>query len=479
MIEAESAWENITKHLRSTLGEAAWSSCFLSVEAVFPHEHEIILKAPSAVARERIQFRYLQMIKDLLSQQTAGSISVRLDIASPQDSPTVFAPRTKSARSQPLKNRSPLFDEAELAPKAQTTDRSSLFDPKYRFESFVIGSSNRFAHAAALSVAEAPSGSYNPLFIHGEAGLGKTHLLNAIGSYVREQYPHLYAKYVSTEVFLNEFIEAIRKNRMSEFKTRYRECDILLIDDIQFLENKEAFQEEFFHTFNSLYGANRQIVITSDRPPRAMSTLEDRLRSRFVMGLITDIQPPDVETRMAIVQRKADDYRLTLPPEVVTYISESIRDNIRELEGALTRVAAYSRLTHHPIDLPTTQEVLADLLSDPNNQHRIRPKEIIEVTAKFYAIELSDILGESRKRPLAHARQIAMYLVREMTDLSYPAIGKEFGGRDHTTVMHAVDKISLMLQNSPELYRDLQELTQRLRGARGPHSTTLYNTVDK
>jgi chromosomal replication initiator protein len=197
------------------------------------------------------------------------------------------------------------------------------------------------------------------------------------------------------------------------------------------------------------------------------------------MGLITDIQPPDVETRMAIVQRKADDYRLTLPPEVVTYISESIRDNIRELEGALTRVAAYSRLTHHPIDLPTTQEVLADLLSDPNNQHRIRPKEIIEVTAKFYAIELSDILGESRKRPLAHARQIAMYLVREMTDLSYPAIGKEFGGRDHTTVMHAVDKISLMLQNSPELYRDLQELTQRLRGARGPHSTTLYNTVDK
>lgn len=477
MNKAKDAWETIVGSLRSSLGEAAWSSNFLSVEAVFPRDDEIILKTPSAVARERIQFRYLHTIQELLAEQVGGPISVSLEIASPQESPAALISRPKGGKAQALKARSPLFEDSSPS-KVHQVNRSSQFDTKYRFESFVIGSSNRFAHAAALSVAESPSGSYNPLFIHGAAGLGKTHLLNAIGSYIRDQYPHLYAKYVSTEVFLNEFVEAIRKNRMSEFKTRYRECDVLLIDDIQFLENKEAFQEEFFHTFNSLYGANRQIVITSDRPPRAMSTLEDRLRSRFVMGLITDIQPPDIETRMAIVQRKADDYHIFLPPEVVTYISESIRNNIRELEGALTRLAAYSRLTQHEIDLESTEQVLADLLSDPAHERGIRPREIIDVTAAFYSIELSEILGESRRRPLAHARQIAMYLVREMTDLSYPAIGKEFGGRDHTTVMHAVEKISLLLQDSPELYRDLQELTQRLRGPRRQNGLTVHNPVD-
>lgn len=467
MTEVHELWSQVSTKLRETVGDAAWQSHFTAVEPVSYDGGSLTLRAPSTLARERIQTKYLDLLAELMHDELGDDVTVTLcqpSVAYQVDEPsTAPSKSTRDARSSRA-NPDGLFDTNFLTNGYQKSDRSSDFDPRYTFEDFIIGASNRFAHAAALSVAETPSGSYNPLFIHGEAGLGKTHLLHGIGNYVRSQYPDLYVKYVSTESFLNEFVEAIRKNKTSEFKARYRECDVLLVDDIQFLENKEAFQEEFFHTFNSLYGAHKQIVLTSDRPPRAMSTLEDRLRSRFVMGLITDIQPPDIETRMAIVRKKAEDHRVAIPSEVIEYISEAIRDNIRELEGALTRVSAYSRLNKTPITLGLAQAVLSDIITTPAFQRQITPTEILTVTAKYFSLPTDELVGESRKRPIATARQVGMYLVREMTELSYPAIGKFFGGRDHTTVIHAVEKIAAQMQSSRELYEQVNDLTHQLRG---------------
>lgn len=471
MAEVGVVWGSVSRRLKMTLGDAAWNTWFGSIEPVELDDTQIVLRAPSAIARERIHSRYMTILEDLIEEELGAEISVTL-CQPTASSLSQVSQRQFEALDKPTRLRAaPLFETPNTQGGYQKSDRSSAFDSRYRFDAFVIGASNRFAHAAALSVAEAPSGSYNPLFIHGEAGLGKTHLLNAIGNYVRDQYPDLYVKYISTEALLNEFVDAIRKNKTSEFKARYRECDVLLIDDIQFLEGKESFQEEFFHTFNSLYGARKQIVLTSDRPPRAMSTLEERLRSRFIMGLITDIQPPDIETRMAIVRKKAEDHSLAIPTDVIAFISESIRDNIRELEGALTRVSAYSRLTHAPITLDMASSVLCDLISVSAPRRRISTREIIRVVAEFYSLSQSDLVGESRKRPIAVARQVAMYLVREMTELSYPGIGKEFGGRDHTTVMHGVEKIGSLMQSSLDLYDQVNELTHLLKGGIVPSTT--------
>ena len=326
----------------------------------------------------------------------------------------------------------------------------------------MIGDSNRFAHAASLSVAETPARSYNPLFIQGDSGLGKTHLLHAIGNYVRENFPSRHVRYVSTETFLNEFVDAIRTNTTTAFKRRYRECDVLLVDDIQFIEGKERFQEEFFHTFNSLHGASKQIVITSDRPPRSIATLEDRLRSRFMSGLVADIQPPELETRLAILRKKAEGERATVPHEVLEFIAANVTTNIRELEGALIRVTAYATLNKQPLNRETAELVLSDILAG-NQPRQITPKVILDATADAFGFSVEDICGTSRRRPLVTARQVGMYVFREVTDFSYPAIAKEFGGRDHTTVIHAVEKITALMKERRQIYDQVTNLVQRVR----------------
>ncbi|HYO40771.1 MAG TPA: chromosomal replication initiator protein DnaA [Nocardioidaceae bacterium] len=335
-------------------------------------------------------------------------------------------------------------------------------NPKYIFETFVIGSSNRFAHAAAVAVAEAPGKAYNPLLIYGDSGLGKTHLLHAIGHYVRSLFSGARVRYVSSEEFTNEFINAIRDDRQDRFKRRYRDVDVLLIDDIQFLEGKIQTQEEFFHTFNTLHNANKQIVITSDRAPKRLEALEDRLRNRFEWGLITDVQPPDLETRIAILRKKAATERMTAPPDVLEFIASKIQTNIRELEGALIRVTAFASLNRQPVDLTLAEIVLKDLIPE-GGEPEINAALIIAQTAAYFGLSIDDLCGPSRSRVLVTGRQISMYLCRELTELSLPKIGQQFGGRDHTTVMHADKKIRQLLAERRSVYNQVTELTNRIK----------------
>ncbi|MGL5827917.1 MAG: chromosomal replication initiator protein DnaA [Nocardioides sp.] len=335
-------------------------------------------------------------------------------------------------------------------------------NPKYTFETFVIGSSNRFPHAAAVAVAEAPGKSYNPLLIYGDSGLGKTHLLHAIGHYVRSLYAGAKVRYVSSEEFTNEFINAIRDDRQDRFKRRYRDVDVLLIDDIQFLEGKTQTQEEFFHTFNTLHNANKQIVLTSDRAPKRLEALEDRLRNRFEWGLITDVQPPDLETRIAILRKKAAMDRLTAPPDVLEFIASKIQTNIRELEGALIRVTAFANLNRQEVDLTLAEIVLKDLIPE-GGEPEITAAAIIAQTAAYFGVSIDDLTGPSRGRHLVQGRQIAMYLCRELTDLSLPKIGAQFGNRDHTTVMYADRKINKLLAERRSVFNQVSELTNRIK----------------
>ncbi|WP_274560550.1 chromosomal replication initiator protein DnaA [Streptomyces spiramyceticus] len=337
-------------------------------------------------------------------------------------------------------------------------------NPKYLFDTFVIGSSNRFAHAAAVAVAEAPAKAYNPLFIYGESGLGKTHLLHAIGHYARSLYPGTRVRYVSSEEFTNEFINSIRDGKGDAFRKRYRDVDILLVDDIQFLASKESTQEEFFHTFNTLHNANKQIVLSSDRPPKQLVTLEDRLRNRFEWGLTTDVQPPELETRIAILRKKAVQEQLNAPPEVLEFIASRISRNIRELEGALIRVTAFASLNRQPVDLGLTEIVLKDLIPGGEDASpEITASAIMAATADYFGLTVEDLCGSSRSRVLVTARQIAMYLCRELTDLSLPKIGAQFGGRDHTTVMHADRKIRALMAERRSIYNQVTELTNRIK----------------
>ncbi|HUO49152.1 MAG TPA: chromosomal replication initiator protein DnaA, partial [Acidimicrobiales bacterium] len=329
-------------------------------------------------------------------------------------------------------------------------------------DAFVIGPTNRFAHAAALAVAEMPALSYNPLFIHGEAGLGKTHLLHAIGNYVRENTPRRYVRYVSTETFLNEFVDAIRNNTTTAFKRRYRDCDVLLIDDVQFMEGKEQLQEEFFHTFNHLTLSSKQVVLTSDRPPKSIATLEDRLQSRFLSGLITDVQPPELETRIAILAKKAEHEAVPVPPEVLEFIATHVKDNIRELEGALIRVCAFASLNHQPLSLELAEHVLSDIVA-AGQPRRITPQLILEETAAAFGFSVEDLRGGSRTRPLVNARQVGMYVFRELTDFSYPAIAREFGGKDHTTVMYAVRKITTLMKERRQTFEQVSDLIVKIK----------------
>jgi chromosomal replication initiator protein len=347
------------------------------------------------------------------------------------------------------------------APAQPQTSKTRL-NEKYTFDTFVIGASNRFAHAAAFAVAEAPARAYNPLFIWGESGLGKTHLLHAVGHYAQRLFPGMRVRYVSTEEFTNDFINSLRDDRKVAFQRRYRDIDILLVDDIQFLEGKEGTQEEFFHTFNTLHNANKQIVVSSDRPPKRLETLEDRLRTRFEWGLITDIQPPELETRIAILRKKAAQDRLAAPAEVLEFIAARIEHNIRELEGALIRVTAFASLNQQPVDVGLAEIVLRDLIPD-SQVPEISAATIMAVTAEFFSVTIDDLCGPGKTKALAHARQIAMYLCRELTDLSLPKIGQTFGGRDHTTVMHADKKIRKEMAERRRIYEQVQELTSRIK----------------
>ncbi|WP_448808005.1 chromosomal replication initiator protein DnaA [Agromyces bauzanensis] len=340
--------------------------------------------------------------------------------------------------------------------------RDARLNPKYSFDSFVIGQSNRFAHAAAVAVAEAPAKAYNPLFIYGDSGLGKTHLLHAIGHYAMSLYPGIRVRYVSSEEFTNDFINSIANNRGSLFQQRYRNIDILLIDDIQFLQGKAETQEAFFHTFNTLHDHNKQVVITSDVPPKHLTGFEDRMRSRFEWGLITDVQAPDLETRIAILRKKAQSERLQVPDEILEYMASKVSSNIRELEGTLIRVTAFASLNRTPVDMPLVQTVLKDLITD-DSDNVVAPVDIITATAEYFKLTVDDLYGSSRSQAVATARQIAMYLCRELTNLSLPKIGQLFGNRDHTTVMYANKKISELMKERRSIYNQVTELTARIK----------------
>ncbi len=379
----------------------------------------------------------------------------------------VVNPEIRTAVLQPVPDSAAL-DNPQPAPVEQSAvvgegKRSdSRLNPKYNFDNFVIGGSNRFAHAAAVAVAEAPAKAYNPLFIYGDSGLGKTHLLHAIGHYAESLYPGIRVRYVSSEEFTNDFINSIANNRASVFQSRYREIDILLIDDIQFLQGKDSTQEAFFHTFNTLHDHNKQVVITSDVAPKHLTGFEDRMRSRFEWGLITDVQAPDLETRIAILRKKAQSERLQVPDEILEFMATKVSSNIRELEGTLIRVTAFANLNRTPVDLQLVQTVLKDLITlDDDNV--IAPVDIINHTAAYFKLTVDDLYGSSRSQAVATARQIAMYLCREMTSLSLPKIGQLFGNRDHTTVMYANKKISELMKERRSIYNQVTELTSRIK----------------
>jgi chromosomal replication initiator protein len=460
--QAGELWTTCSDLIRAQVSDVVWNTTFRELEAIDLTTDEIIVAVPSRMVKDRIEARYLGIVRDALTEANERPLEMKLEVRV-GDSTLLGLDSTVldlTGDGPKLEVSLPeLPTEPEVVQPGQGMEEPA---DRYTFDDFVTGTGNRFAHAAALSVAETPAKSYNPLFIYGDAGLGKTHLLRAIANYVNTHYPHFSVRYVSTETFLNEFVDAIRQNTTIQFKRRYREIDVLLVDDIQFVEGKEGLQEEFFHTFNTLHQANRQIVLTSDRPPDSIPTLEDRLRSRFKMGLITDIQPPDIETRMAILQKKGENSKQVIPHDVLLFIAERVKDNIRELEGALIRVTAYANLTGESLTIELTQRVLGDLLTS-QQPRQITPRMILDETSDMFGFSIDEIIGASRRRPLVTARQVAMYVFREVTDLSYPAIAREFGGRDHTTVIHAVDKIGNLMAERRQIYDQVTELTTRIK----------------
>ena len=447
----EQLWTAVAQLLRAQVSEAVWFSTFQDVAALESNPTTLKVSAPNTHARDRILSRYLPLVRDALEEIGAAHVHFEIEVQTPEPEPEpVWTPEVSR--------------ETAPAPLPSTGPGPDGMNPRYTFETFVKGSSNQFALAAALRVAETPGRSYNPLFIYGSAGLGKTHLLHAIGHYVQSHYQHDVVRYVSTETFLNEYVDAIRTNSSAGFKRRYREVDVLLVDDIQFMEGKEGLQEEFFHTFNTLHGANKQIIISSDRMPDAIPTLEERLRGRFKWGLITDIQPPDLETRLAILRNKAERDHTPVPADVLEFIASRISTNIRELEGALIRVTAYASLNQVPITTNLAESLLSDLLSDTYLKPRT-DDELLKEISEILGFSVDAMRGKSRQRPLVTARQTAMYVFRELTDLSYPAIARLFGGRDHTTVIHAVDKIQRLMKERKQIYDQVTDLVTRLKAS--------------
>jgi chromosomal replication initiator protein len=460
-LTAESLWDEVAGRLRGSLNETTYGTWFGEARGVALEDGTFVLGVPNDFTRNWIEGHFLGLIgaaiRDVTGEERPIQLAVvdggdpgdaqgHLDTPAPKQQPTIV----ERIPHRPLSNR----------------PESGGFNAKYTFDSFVIGSSNRFAHAAALAVAEAPAQAYNPLFIYGGTGLGKTHLLQAVAQYVSEHTGDLSVRYVTSETFMNDFINSLRDKRIEGFKQRYRTYDVLLIDDVQFFEHKERIQEEFFHTFNSLYEAGSQIVMSSDRPPRDIATLEERLRSRFEWGLITDIQPPDLETRIAILRKKVKmDGIHVHDAQVLTFIASRVSTNIRELEGALTRVVAFSSLTGRAMSVELAQDVLKDVFPQ-GEAAEVSIQRIQNLVAERFNLSLEELCGDKRSQNIVYPRQVAMYLSRELTDSSLPKIGKEFGGRDHTTVIHATSKIARLIREDRSVYNLVQELTARVKQVR-------------
>jgi chromosomal replication initiator protein len=452
-LSAEGVWNDVAARLREALNDTTFQTWFGQVGGAEIDGDVFVIAVPNDFTREWIEGHFLDLLRAAARDASGVERRVRLEVRPAV--PQAAAPSSVPPTVTPL-------------PLEVVTQRAEIagLNQKYTFDSFVIGSSNRFAHAAALAVAEAPAQAYNPLFIYGHTGLGKTHLLHAVANFVTDHGGGLSCRYVTSETFMNDFINSLRDKRIEGFKQRYRTYDVLLIDDVQFFEHKERIQEEFFHTFNSLYEAGRQIIMSSDRPPREISTLEERLRSRFEWGLITDIQPPDLETRIAILRKKVNNDRIEIrDSELLTFIASRVSTNIRELEGALTRVVAFSSLTGRPLTAELAQDVLRDIFPQGEST-QISIERIQELVCDRFAVTMEELTGDRRSQNIVYPRQVAMYLSRELTDSSLPKIGKEFGGRDHTTVIHATSKIARLIREDRSVYNLVQELTARVRQAR-------------
>ena len=441
-VNLEELWLSSLDIIKTELTEVSFNTWLKTIEPMTINDNRIMLGAPNEFTKSILEARYLTLIQNAINQVSNKNYDISFLIPGEEV--------TNASKEVTEKIKDTMVLKSQL-------------NPKYIFDTFVIGNSNRFAHAASLAVAEAPAMAYNPLFIYGGVGLGKTHLMHAIGHYILSQNPKANVVYVSSEKFTNELINSIRDDRNVEFRNKYRNVDVLLIDDIQFIAGKERTQEEFFHTFNALHDANKQIIISSDRTPKEIPTLEDRLRSRFEWGLIADIQAPDLETRIAILRKKAQMENIDVPNDVMVYIATKIKSNIRELEGALIRIVAYSSLTNRDVTVDLAEEALKDILSSTRPQE-VNVAFIKEVVSKNLGIKMEDFNSKKRTRTISYPRQIAMYLCRELTDLSLPKIGEEFGGRDHTTVIHAYEKISLEIESDLYLRKKVDRLIKEIKG---------------
>jgi chromosomal replication initiator protein len=448
-------WDAVRLRLRQSISDSAFDTFFADAQPVAVSDGNLVVAVPNEFTR------------DWITSHFDGFVSSAAEDAGGQDLAVTFTVAERAVVQPPVAPAAVANPSVREADFGFREGPEVELNPKYTFDLFVIGSSNRFAHAAALAVAEAPAQAYNPLFIYGGTGLGKTHLLQAIGHYVRQHSRRLTMRYVTSETFMNDFIDSLRDKRIEGFKRRYRNYDVLLIDDIQFFEGKERIQEEFFHTFNSLYEGGAQIIISSDRPPREIATLEERLRSRFEWGLLTDIQPPDLETRIAILRKKVNTERIAVTdPEVLTFIASRVSSNIRELEGALTRVVAFSSLTDRSMTVDLAEQVLKDVFPQGDAAPEVTIPKIQEAVSERFGVTLEELVSPRRSQQVAYPRQVAMYLSRELTDSSLPKIGREFGGRDHTTVIHATTKITRMIREDRSVYNLVQELTARIKQAR-------------
>jgi chromosomal replication initiator protein len=457
--ELSQVWQQCLEVLERQLPKSSMENWLRTTRPLAVVEDTIIVGVQGEFAKDRLESRYGPLLRQALRDLTKRNMQLKF-VSNPN---IIEDPTQTNGAVEPTPAPSPSTPGIEVVQDGSARVIGTI-NPKYTFETFVVGNSNRFAHAAALAVAETPARAYNPLFIYGGVGLGKTHLMHAIGHFVMTQNPRARIAYVSTEAFTNEFIMSIQKgpSATAEFQNRYRHVDVLLVDDIQFLAGKERTQEEFYHTFNAIHEANKQIVISSDRPPKEIPTLEDRLRSRFEWGLICDIQPPDLETRIAILRKKAIMERLDVPDDVTSYIATNIETNIRELEGTLTRVVAYANMMRKPLTLELATHALKDILP-PNRPKQVTIAAIKQVVAEHYNIRMQDFEVRNRSRSVAYPRQIAMYLSRELTDASLPKIGEEFGGRDHTTVIHACEKIAEDVKNDPTFAHTIEVLIAKIR----------------
>lgn len=454
-------WQTTLSQLKSEMIPQSFETWIRILHPISFDQGVLTLGTHRQIVKDWVETRYLSLLRKKVEEINDGPVIIQLDLLETEPSESLIPVQTISQSLANFQDQSPSLPSRQSTPLRSMEDIYSPLNPKYTFDSFVIGNSNRFAHAAALAVAEVPAKVYNPFFLYGGVGLGKTHLMHAIGHRIQQIHPASKVLYISSEKFTNDFINAIMSGHPENFRNRYRSIDVLLIDDIQFLAKKEQTQEEFFHTFNALHEANKQIIISSDRPPKEIPTLEERLRSRFEWGLTTDIQPPDLETRIAILRKKALLENITMPNDVIVYISSSIDNNIRELEGAFNRVNAYSFLNRKTITLDLAVEALKDMFPKEKNL-QVTPKGIQEVVAQYFKIKIDDLHSKRRTRNVTVPRQLAMFLCRELTDWSLPKIGELFGGRDHTTVIHAYEKINREKQEDAKLAALIQELINRI-----------------